>query len=238
MAGKSAVFIKWLSLLFSRVRKRNSQGQALQQGSAKVAAAETERVFIQIGLEIFLGQAMIGAQNKRLGVADHDVQPMEEAGIRGVGVIFMGVVLQRRDVTAIAIAEDHAAIGEGSVGKFPHRHLLNIGRYPHFQKTGIALLIQGQRYENLRFFCALPPLFSCCWATKVRIIKVDDSAQLMSFISLDNGNVHWSVKSGQWTGGVRSSKIREEKEAGEYVETTRQPQHTTGGSGGNPTAAY
>jgi len=50
--------------------------------------------------------------------------------------------------------------------------------------------------------------------------------------------LHWSVKSGQWTGGVRSSKIREEKEAGEYVETTRQPQHTTGGSGGNPTAAY
>ena len=58
------IFIIWLSLLFSRVRKRNSQGQALQQGSAKVATAETERVLIQIGLEIFLGQAMIGTQNK------------------------------------------------------------------------------------------------------------------------------------------------------------------------------
>ena len=63
----------WLSLLFSRARKRNGQGQALQQSTAKVTAVETEGILIQIGLEIFLGQAMVGAQNKRLGVADHDV---------------------------------------------------------------------------------------------------------------------------------------------------------------------
>ena len=122
----------WLSFLFSRARKRYGQGQTLQQGATKVVAAETEGILIQIGLEIFLGQAMIGAQNKRLGVADHDVQPMEKAGIRIVGLVFMGVVLQRRDVTTIAIAEDLAAIGEGSMGKFPHRRLLDIGRYPHF----------------------------------------------------------------------------------------------------------
>lgn len=82
----------WLFLLISQVRKRNSQGQALQQGSAKVAAAEAEGILIQIGLEIFPGQAMIGAQDKRLSVADHYVQPMEKAGI--VGFVFMGVPLR------------------------------------------------------------------------------------------------------------------------------------------------
>ena len=96
--------------------------------------------------------------------------------------------IQRRDVIAIAIAENLAAIGEGSVGKFSHRRLLDIGRYPHFQKTWIVLLIQGQRYENLRFFCALPPLFSFCWAAKVHVITFDGSAQLMSFISPAHGN--------------------------------------------------
>ena len=147
---------------------------------------------------------MIGAQNKRLGVAGHDVQPMKEAGIRVVGLVFMDVVLQRRDVTTIAIAEDLAAIGEGSVGKFPHRCLLDIGRYPHFQKAGIALLIQGQRYENLRFFCAPPPLFPCCWATKVRIINFDDSAQLMSFIPLAHGNADaFEHESGSFVGRAK-----------------------------------
>lgn len=43
----------WLSLLISHVRKRYSQGQTLQQGSAKVAAVETEGILVQIGLEIF-----------------------------------------------------------------------------------------------------------------------------------------------------------------------------------------
>ncbi len=48
-------------------------------------------------------------------------------------VVFMGVVLQCRDVTAIVIAEDLTAVGEDSVGKFPHRRLPDVGCYPHFQ---------------------------------------------------------------------------------------------------------
>lgn len=68
----------WLSLLISQARKRNGQGQTLQQGRAKVAAAETEGILVQIGLEVFFGQAMIGTQDKRFGIADHDVQPMEK----------------------------------------------------------------------------------------------------------------------------------------------------------------
>ena len=174
----------WLSHLISQTRKRYRQNQTLQQGRAKVAAAEAEGKLVQIGLEVFLGQAMIGAQDKRFGVADHDVQPMEQAGIGVVGFVFMRVAFQSRKVTAITIAVDHAAIGEGGMGKFLHRCLLDVGRYPHFQKAGIALLIQSQRHENLLFFCASAPLFTYCWAAKVRIIKFDDTAQLMGFIPL------------------------------------------------------
>ena len=59
-------------------RSTNGNDQALNQRPAKTAAAEPESILIQIGLKIFLGQAMIGAQNKCLGVTDDDVQPVEE----------------------------------------------------------------------------------------------------------------------------------------------------------------
>ena len=134
----------------------------LQQCRAKVAAGETEGILVQIGLEVLLGQAMIGTQDKRLSVVDHDVQPMEKAKIGGVGVAFMGVAIQGRNVTGIAITVDLTAIGEGGMGKFLHRCLLDIGRYPHFQKAVIASFLQRQRRENLCLFCAPPPLFSCC----------------------------------------------------------------------------
>ena len=65
--------LMWLSHLISQTRKRYRQNQTLQQGRAKVAAAEAEGKLVQIGLEVFFGQAMIGAQDKRFGVADHDV---------------------------------------------------------------------------------------------------------------------------------------------------------------------
>ena len=72
----------WLSLLLSRAGEGYRQSQTFRQGSAKVTAAEAERVLIQIGLKVFLGQAMIGAQNKYLGVADDYVQPEEQTGSR------------------------------------------------------------------------------------------------------------------------------------------------------------
>ena len=37
---------------------------------------ETKTVFIEIGLEVFLGQTMIRIQDERLCFADHDVQPV------------------------------------------------------------------------------------------------------------------------------------------------------------------
>lgn len=67
----------WLSLLISQARKRYRQGQTLQEDRAKIAAAEAEGILVQIGFEVFFGQAMIGTQDKRFSFADHDVQPME-----------------------------------------------------------------------------------------------------------------------------------------------------------------
>lgn len=46
---------------------------------------------------------MIGTQDKRLSVAEHDVKPMEEAGIGIVGFVFMGEAIQGRNVAAITI---------------------------------------------------------------------------------------------------------------------------------------
>lgn len=82
-------------------------------------------------MKVFLGQAMIGAQNKSFCVADDDAQPMEKAGIGIVGSVFMGVAFQCRDVAEIAIAVDHAVVSESSVGKFLHRCLFDIGCYLH-----------------------------------------------------------------------------------------------------------
>jgi len=85
---------------------------------------------------------MMGTQDKCLGVADHDVQPMEKAGIGIVRFVFMSVALQGQNVTAIPIAMDLTAVSDGGMGKFSHGCLLDIGCHPHFQKARIATLIQ------------------------------------------------------------------------------------------------
>lgn len=61
--------------------KRPSGNQTFQQAKAKATTAETEVIFIEIGLEELLRQAMICAQDERLSVADHDMQPVKQAGI-------------------------------------------------------------------------------------------------------------------------------------------------------------
>lgn len=55
---------------------------------------------------------MMGVQNKYLGIADNNVQPIEKVGIGNVGAVLVGVALQRRDVTAITITVDYATIGK------------------------------------------------------------------------------------------------------------------------------
>lgn len=69
---------------------------------------------------MILGQAMVGSQNKRLGIADHNMQPVEHTAIRGVGLAFVDVILKCRDVTAVTIAADRAARCNGAVGKLSY----------------------------------------------------------------------------------------------------------------------
>ena len=58
---------------------------------------------------------MIGTPDKCLGVADDDVQPVEQTRIGIIGSVLMGVAFQRWDVTAITVAVDHAVISKGGV---------------------------------------------------------------------------------------------------------------------------
>lgn len=81
-------------------------------------------------------------REKSLGIADDGVQPMEKAGIGIIGTVLVGAAFQCGDVTAVTVAVNHAAIGKGSMGKFLHGHLLEIGRHAHFQKAGTVPLIQ------------------------------------------------------------------------------------------------
>ena len=82
-------------------RSTNSKNQAVEQAGAKVAATETEAVFIQIRLQVGLGQTMIGTQDKRFRIADDNVQPMEQPGVGIVNFMLVDKSFQSRDVAAI-----------------------------------------------------------------------------------------------------------------------------------------
>ncbi len=66
---------------------------------------------------LLLGQAMVSTQDKRLGVADHDVQPMEQTRIGIVEFVLMGIALQSRDITPVTITVNCTARGKRSLGK-------------------------------------------------------------------------------------------------------------------------
>lgn len=110
-------------------------------------------------MKVLLGQAMIGAQNKCLGVADDDVQPMEKAGMGIVGFVFMGIAFQRRDVTAIAIAVDLAAIVKsGMVNFFTYACLiLSVTRI--FRKRGLPRSSKDNATKTFAFSVPHPLFF-------------------------------------------------------------------------------
>jgi hypothetical protein len=43
-------------------------------------------------LEVLLGQAMVSTQDERLGIADYDMQPVEQTRIGIIGFVLMGIV--------------------------------------------------------------------------------------------------------------------------------------------------
>lgn len=72
-SGRSKLLFIVVIPLAQPSRRANSLGQALQKTGIKVTAAEAEAIFVKVGLEVLLGQAMISTQDERLGVANHDV---------------------------------------------------------------------------------------------------------------------------------------------------------------------
>lgn len=101
---------------------------------------------------------MIGAQDKRLGVADHDMQPMEKAGIGIVRLVFMGVALQGQNVTAIAIAVELTAIGEGAWANFFTDTCLMLGVTRIFRKRGLPQSSKNNATKTF-VFSVLRPRF-------------------------------------------------------------------------------
>lgn len=54
-------------------------------------------------------------------IADHNMQPVEHAAVGIIGLMFVGVILKRRDITAVTIAADGAVGCNSTVGKLmPH----------------------------------------------------------------------------------------------------------------------
>lgn len=113
-------FLMWLSLLVSHSGAGHGVNQPLSQQAAKSAAAEAERKLVQVGLKMVLGQAVVGSQNERLGIADHNMQPVEHTAVGIIGLMFVGVILKRRDITAVTIAADGAVGCNSTVGKLFH----------------------------------------------------------------------------------------------------------------------
>ena len=68
-------------------------------------------------------QTMIRTQNERFGVADHNVQPMEQAGVGIVGHALMGIAFQSWDIASVPIVADDTAWGKCSLGKLFDRRL-------------------------------------------------------------------------------------------------------------------
>ena len=110
----------WLSLLVSHPGASHGVDQTLSQQTAKSAAAEAERKLIQVGLKMILGKAVVGSQNKRLGITDHNMQPVEHTAVGIIGLILVAVILKRRDIAAVTVAADGAAGRNSTVGKLPY----------------------------------------------------------------------------------------------------------------------
>ena len=83
---------------------------------------------------------------------------------------------------------NRTALGKRSLGKFFDTGPLDLLCDPHLGIERIPPLIQRHGHKNFRLFCTTAPFFANSWPTKVRIIKLDNLAQLMGFIPLAHGN--------------------------------------------------
>ena len=65
---------------------------------------------------------MVSSQNKRFGVAEHDVQPMEHTGAWAINTVFMEIALERGDVAAIGVVKFDGAAQMIAMVSLPHGH--------------------------------------------------------------------------------------------------------------------
>ena len=119
-------------------RRGNGESQAVQKNGAEGAAAKTETELVQKGLQVIFWQTMIGSQNKCFGVADYDVQPVQQTRVWVKRLVHMDVAFQRWNVTAVAITADCAASSKRESGKFSDRCLLDVWRDHHLEIERIA----------------------------------------------------------------------------------------------------
>lgn len=99
---------------------------------------------------------MIGTYDKRFGVADHDVQPMEKAEIGVIGFVFMSEAIPGRNVAAITIAVNLTAIGESGMGKFFTDACLILGVTRIFRKRGLLRSSKDSATKTFAFSVSHP----------------------------------------------------------------------------------
>lgn len=122
---------------------------------------------------------MIDAGNESLGIADHDMEPVKQAGVGIVDLVLVRKIFQGRDVAAITTTADHTVLRKSGLGKFSDGSLFDVGCDPHFEMTWIALAVQRQRNKSLRLFRTTTPLFALYRTAKVCIVEVYHAVKLM-----------------------------------------------------------
>lgn len=115
------------------------------------------------------------------------MQPMEYPTLGVISLMFMGILLQRGDVTGVTVAADGIARSDGLMGKFFHRVLLYIWSDTHLQILRITMVIQRQGYKSFCLFRTAAPLTTHFWPYKVSIIKFYDTREKMCCVPLPHG---------------------------------------------------
>lgn len=102
---------------------------------------------------------MIGTQDKRFGVADHDVQPMKKAEIGILGFMFMGVALQGRNIIAIASLRISLPSAKAAWANFFTDACLILGVTRIFRKRGPPRSSKDSATKTFAFSVLRPRFF-------------------------------------------------------------------------------
>ena len=135
-------FQSWLSLLNSLMKIKHGKRQSIKQGITKITAAKTKAKLRKIAGKIFFRKAMIRAENKRLCIADHNVQPVQRLPFRIIFDRLMCIIDQRWAIAAIIITSYRAALYNVLLGKVSNGSLSDILCRFHFQIQGVSVRIQ------------------------------------------------------------------------------------------------